>query len=104
MQLGQLQEEQQKSVELSVSLGEAQHRLAHLEEGQGGADAEALREAKAREFQERAHVAEEKLLEAQSMRDMFAKETEMYRNELKVSRDEKTLLEEDMKRLQEPLR
>ena len=25
-----------------VNIGQAQHRLAHLEEGQGGADAEAL--------------------------------------------------------------
>lgn len=27
-------------------IGQAQHRLAHLEEGQGGADAEALAELK----------------------------------------------------------
>lgn len=28
------------------NIGQAQHRLAHLEEGQGGADAEALAEKK----------------------------------------------------------
>lgn len=102
----QLQEEQQKCVDLSVSLGEAQQRLAHAEESHGAGNDEVLRaaEVKARELGERALGAEEKLLEAQSMRDMFAKETDMYRSELKVTRDEKNALEEDLKKLQERLR
>ncbi|OLP87879.1 Adenosylhomocysteinase [Symbiodinium microadriaticum] len=104
--LVQLQEEQQKCVDLSVSLGEAQQRLAHAEESHGAGNDEVLRaaEVKARELGERALGAEEKLLEAQSMRDMFAKETDMYRSELKVTRDEKNALEEDLKKLQERLR
>ncbi|CAJ1425709.1 unnamed protein product [Effrenium voratum] len=87
-------------------MGEVQQRVAFLEESQGGANQEALRaaEAKARDLQERTQAAEEKLLEAQSMREMFAKETEMYRSELKVSRDEKALLEEDLRRAQDRLR
>eukprot|EP00439_Symbiodinium_sp_Y106_P033533 s3016_g4.t1 len=57
----QLQEEQQKCVDLSVSLGEAQQRLAHAEESQGAGSEEALRagELKARELSERALSAEE---------------------------------------------
>jgi len=112
LQLGalqvQLQEEQQKCVDLSVSLGEAQHRQVQLEERGNveavGDEARRAAEAEARELQDRLRIAEEKLLDAQTMREMFGKETEMYRSELKVARDERTRLEEELTRSQEKLR
>eukprot|EP00439_Symbiodinium_sp_Y106_P026461 s3016_g3.t1 len=49
-------------------------------------------------------ACQEKLLEAQSVRDMFAKDTDMYRSELKVTRDEKIALEEELKKSQDRCR
>merc|ERR1712061_381592 len=75
--------------------------------GSGTADSdEALRaaEAEAFEVRERLRTAEEKLLDAQSVRDMFAKETDMFRSELKVAREERVRLEEELTHAQERVR
>lgn len=92
----QLEEEQQKSTELAAALGEAtaEPEPGHVERN---AEVAQLTEA-ALELRNRLNVAEEKLLEAQSMRDMFGKETDMYRGELKVAREERKHLEEELTR------
>lgn len=100
----QLQEEQQKCVDLSEAVGEAQHRLTQLEVGTGGEEVRRAYETEVHDLRERLRVAEEKLLDAQSMRDMFAKETDMYRSELKVSREERIRMEEELLKSQERLR
>merc|ERR1712232_474184 len=82
----QLQEEQQKCSELSMSLGETQLRLSQLEDNTGGIDtdeAQLAAQAEVQELQKRIRIAEEKLLDSQSTRDMFAKDMDMYRSELK---------------------
>lgn len=108
----QLQDEQQQRAELSLSVGEAQQRIAELEGGRGAAGSggdfgEAARstmEDELRALRENLRVAEDKVLDCQSVRDMFAKETDMYRSELKITRDERARLEEDLQKAQEKLR
>lgn len=97
----QLQQEQQKCIDLSVSLGEVQQRFVQLEEG-GVETATAAEEA--RELKDRLRSAEDKLIDAQAMRDMFAKETDMYRSELKVARDDRLRLEDELSRAQDRVR
>merc|ERR1712118_104858 len=53
------------------------------------------------DLRERLRVAEEKLLDAQSMRDMFAKEVEMYRSELKIAREDRKQMEDLLSHTQE---
>eukprot|EP00933_Yihiella_yeosuensis_P021285 TRINITY_DN16873_c2_g1_i1.p1 TRINITY_DN16873_c2_g1~~TRINITY_DN16873_c2_g1_i1.p1 ORF type:complete len:839 (+),score=277.16 TRINITY_DN16873_c2_g1_i1:312-2519(+) len=106
----QLQEEQQKCVDLSVSLGEAQHQFSQLHEttegwvDAGGEEARRLAAAEAIELRQKLHDAEDKLIEAQSMRDMFSKETDMYRSELKVTKEERQRIEDELTKLQEQSR
>lgn len=103
----QLQEEQRKVVDLSEAVGEAQQRISQLEGSSAGGLTEEVRaavEMEVRDVRERLRAAEEKLLDAQSMRDMFAKETDMYRAELKVAREERVRLEGDLAKAQERLR
>eukprot|EP00403_Amphidinium_massartii_P026296 CAMPEP_0178386036 /NCGR_PEP_ID=MMETSP0689_2-20121128/8339_1 /TAXON_ID=160604 /ORGANISM="Amphidinium massartii, Strain CS-259" /LENGTH=721 /DNA_ID=CAMNT_0020006333 /DNA_START=27 /DNA_END=2192 /DNA_ORIENTATION=+ len=106
---GQLEAEQQKCIDLSTALGEATQRLNPTETSTGISiaaleEARGVAEQEARELRERLTVAEEKVLDAQSMRDTFAKETDMYRSELKVARDERKQLEDDLLKSQEKVR
>mmetsp|Transcript_5263 Transcript_5263/g.17075 ORF Transcript_5263/g.17075 Transcript_5263/m.17075 type:complete len:232 (+) Transcript_5263:2093-2788(+) len=61
-------------------------------------------EEELRALRENLRVAEDKVLDCQSVRDMFAKETDMYRSELKITCDERARLEEDLQKAQEKLR
>lgn len=97
----QLQEEQQKCADLSAALGEAAQRSVLLDDSSGGEDRAQAAEAEVFALRDRLRSVEEKLIDAQSVRDMFAKETEMYRGELKAARDERKQLEEDFSRAQE---
>jgi len=104
---GQLQAEQQKCADFSMTMGEAQQRLAELEGAGAGArgDEAALAAAEElRELRARLQAAEDKLLESQSMRDMFGKETDMYRSELKAAREERVRLEEELRTAQDRAR
>eukprot|EP00928_Gymnodinium_smaydae_P090642 TRINITY_DN7440_c0_g4_i1.p1 TRINITY_DN7440_c0_g4~~TRINITY_DN7440_c0_g4_i1.p1 ORF type:complete len:984 (-),score=174.94 TRINITY_DN7440_c0_g4_i1:136-3087(-) len=105
----QFQQEQQQKADLSISMGEAQQRIAELEgSAHGSAEssegARKLAEAEAQDLRERLRVAEDKLVDAQSMRDMFSKETDMYRAELKVMREERSRVESELVKAQEKLR
>lgn len=108
----QLEAQQQQCADLSISLGEATTRLSQLEVSEGGlsgpeGNSEQMRrtlENEVQDLRERLRIAEEKLLDSQSMRDMFAKETDMYRAELKVAHDARGHLEEELTRLQERTR
>jgi len=107
----QLQQEQQQRAELSISVGEAQQRIAELE-GSGisagiaevGEETRSAMEAEVRGLREKLRIAEDKLLDSQSVRDMFAKETDMYRTELKVVREERARIEKELIKAQEKAR
>eukprot|EP00929_Paragymnodinium_shiwhaense_P040668 TRINITY_DN21202_c0_g1_i1.p1 TRINITY_DN21202_c0_g1~~TRINITY_DN21202_c0_g1_i1.p1 ORF type:complete len:857 (-),score=275.11 TRINITY_DN21202_c0_g1_i1:14-2584(-) len=104
----QMQEDQQRYNELSISLGEAQHRIAQLEDStafthDGSQEAEAGR-MELLEVRERLRIAEDKLVDAQAVRDMFSKEADMYRAELKVASDERLRAEAELAKAQDRIR
>lgn len=107
----QFQEEQQHRTELSITMGEAQQRIAELEGGgtsptnQGlEAPARLAMEAEIRDLREELRTAEAKLLDAQSVREALVKEIEMCRSELKGVREERVRLEESLVTVQDTLR
>lgn len=106
----QLQAEQQRCAELCASINsEEARRAAEADLGVGdgphgsASDVEVRRAAELAmaELQDRLNTAEKKLLDSQSVREMFSKETDMYRTELKVVRDERARLEADLAKARE---
>merc|ERR1719336_2799975 len=100
----QLHGEQLKCAELSQSAAAAQHRLVELEAGSGTLEKQqalVVSEAQVQDLQRNLHSTEERLLEAQSVRDLFAKENDACRAELRVARDERLRLEEALRKAQE---
>merc|ERR1719405_423215 len=91
----QLEASQQQCADLSISLGEATNRISQLEVTGTAVRSEEARlagESEAKELLDQLRAAEDRLLDAQAARDMFGKETDMFRTELKVARDERRYL------------